>query len=233
MEASRTRVRRVTLSVVLICTAVALTLPAGPEAKVTGVTFFPGLQPVLVVTGSSGDDRITVRAKSNPNTGPFYEIYDPDGVDVVPPGCSREDANTIRCPAQGISIVTLAGDAGNDTLVFDIPPGVVDQFDPFFSALGGGGDDVIQGTGFADTQNGGPGDDEQFGGGGNDKQIGGPGDDTQSGQAGNDTQLGGPGNDVQKGGSGKDTQNCGAGDNDKGVGGGGKDKSKGCEKGKP
>ncbi len=172
-------------------------------------------------------NHITVRQKFNQNTGPFYEISDPDGVAVVPPGCSREDANTIRCPTQGITGITILGGSLDDTIIVDITSPLAINIHTF------DGHDITTAGPGPDVQNGGPGNDTQHGGGGDDKQIGGPGNDTQSGQAGNDRQLGGPGNDNQKGGAGKDVQNCGAGTNDKGVGGGGDDKSKGCEKGKP
>jgi Ca2+-binding RTX toxin-like protein len=209
-----------------------LLFSGGAGAKVSSIVVSNGGTTVTIKGHPDQANQITVRRKSSPNAGSFYEIYDPDGVDdPVPPGCSREDVTTIRCPTSGIQSLILVGGELDDTLIFDLnlPSTVI----VFTAAYGNGGDDIIYGTPGVDGQFGGSGNDEQYGGAGNDKQVGGPGNDTQLGQAGNDKQLGGPGNDTQKGGSGKDTQNCGGGNNDKGVGGGGNDKSKGCEKGKP
>ena len=70
---------------------------------------------------------------------------------------------------------------------------------------GGGGDDLVTGTNFADDLRGGAGNDTLTGLAGNDVLNGGAGNDTLSGGDGNDTLIGGAGNDVQLGGDGDDT----------------------------
>jgi Ca2+-binding RTX toxin-like protein len=216
------------LGVLLICSAAALMLSVGASANSDVYIQHGGTE--IYVDGEQlpGEtNQITIREKSNPRTGPFYEIHDPQGVNNVPPGCSREDAFTIRCPTQGVTSLVVLGGPGDDTITLDITSAVNTEI------LAYGGNDTLFGTPGDDTQDGGPGNDELLGEAGDDTQIGGPGNDEQTGDSGNDTQLGGPGNDTQKGGKGSDTQNCGGGKNDKGVGGGGNDKSKGCETGKP
>lgn len=95
-------------------------------------------------------------------------------------------------------------------------------------------DDVIHGTDFGDTYNGGvgndlifgkDGDDQLQGGEGNDKLVGGNGNDVLEGGAGNDRLLGGNGSDVLLGGDGGDYLNPGDNTNyDTIITGAGKDK---------
>ncbi len=70
---------------------------------------------------------------------------------------------------------------------------------------GGGGNDTINAGGGADLINGGDGNDTINGGEGNDLLLGGNGMDQLNGDAGNDTLNGGAGDDIASGGQGDDT----------------------------
>jgi Ca2+-binding RTX toxin-like protein len=69
---------------------------------------------------------------------------------------------------------------------------------------GGGGNDTVTGSDFADDLRGGGGDDTVTGGGGGDTLTGGAGNDTLTGDDGNDTLTGGTGIDNVTAGSGDD-----------------------------
>ena len=92
-------------------------------------------------------------------------------------------------------------------------------------------DNIVDGTGEADTLTGGEeddvlmgraGDDTLSGGAGDDWIIGGSGDDTLSGDAGDDALLGGSGDDTLSGGAGDDLLHGSTGDDDL-SGGAGRD----------
>lgn len=68
------------------------------------------------------------------------------------------------------------------------------------AAIGGPGDDTIQGDGSAELLLGGPGGDTLIGGGGDDDLRGEDGDDSLSGGINDDQLVGGPGDDVEIGG---------------------------------
>jgi hypothetical protein len=210
----------------LVCAAVALALPVGASSRVENVVYEPqGNFVSITIRGSSGDDDITLRRIENPaGSGKlFWEIEDPGGVDVVPEGCFRRDANAIHCPTgpadSGFQVHVFTG-AGNDRFTFDrsspLPPEA-----PSTTVDGGEGDDEIDGPG-NDRQIGGPGNDLLIGQAGNDKQFGGPGKDKLIGGKGNDRMFGGPGVDRFSGGPGRDFARGGGG-NDRGAGGPGDD----------
>ncbi len=80
------------------------------------------------------------------------------------------------------------------------------------NAIGGDGDDRIDGNDADNVLTGNRGDDLMFGAGGNDRLIGGEGDDRLFGQGDDDTLIGGNGNDTLLGGSGRDLLEGGAGE---------------------
>lgn len=73
------------------------------------------------------------------------------------------------------------------------------------NAIGGAGDDLINGNGIGNRLEGGRGNDRIFGADGNDWIDGGTGNDLLDGGNDNDTVLGGDGNDQLSGGAGRDT----------------------------
>lgn len=77
--------------------------------------------------------------------------------------------------------------------------------------LGGDGHDVLSGGAGNDILGGNAGNDALHGGDGDDTLNGGSGNDTLNGDAGNDTLIGGAGNDFLSGGDGNDFMNGGAG----------------------
>jgi hypothetical protein len=207
--------RRLALAASLVCLAIPLALPGGASPKVEEVGLNEDGQNTLRIQGSRGNDDIGIRlitGVANPSML-FLEISDPGGVDVLPVGCFRKDANTIHCPRELVNQVSVDTREGHDRWRW-LPPNVpvAPEPDPPTKVDGGDGDDELDGPG-------------------DDTLIGGPGNDTLIGQTGNDRLVGGPGKDGLNGGSGTDKLVCGGG-RDVGVGGGGKDTAKGCEKAK-
>jgi Ca2+-binding RTX toxin-like protein len=214
------------LGALLACSAIALALPVGASSRVENVVYSTeGGFTNITIRGSSGDDHITIRRIENPaGSGKFFwEIEDPGGVDVVPEGCFRRDANAIHCPSgpsgSGFKFDVFTG-AGNDRFIFDRSSPLTED-PPATTVDGGEGDDEIDGPG-NDRQIGGPGNDVLIGQAGNDKQFGGPGKDKLAGGKGNDRMFGGPGVDRFSGGPGRDFARGGGGD-DRGAGGPGDD----------
>jgi hypothetical protein len=113
-----------------------------------------------------------------------------------------------------------------------VPTGAHAQRFEGCTLTGTNGDDVLNGTSFADkicAKNGDDlvrgfgGNDVLLGQGGNDNVQGGPGNDRVDGGTGNDSLNAGPGNDLNLGGDGNDTLNSADGvqgndDNDGGAG---------------
>jgi hypothetical protein len=205
------RMARIALTLVvpgallISATDAATTQPPQPGAI---VFIEPGAAPdkgnaLLIISGDL-PEAITIRVVpgiADP-TKDFYEVHVSDGVNNLPEGCFRKDANTIHCPVDLVSALIFDAGGGNDTLLNQTRLPAV--------AYGGGGIDFLDGEG-NDTLNGGPGNDRLFGQGGNDKLIG------------------GPGNDKAYGGAGKDIVDCGPGKHDIGVGGPGRDLGRRCE----
>ena len=203
------------------CLGIALALPTGASAMVLSVHLDGAGN--AVVGGSPEGDHTTFAYKFNGKGEPVVQIYDPRGVNELPDGCFRKDANTIQCPAHLLAYVVFGTGLGPDEVIYDYPtlfappplsaaPAPLDTLPRTLTNAGPGNDSV---TGFGvsqDTEVGGPGNDKLAGGGGNDVLKGQAGDDKLKGAAGNDTLL------------------CGSGE-DKGTGAGGKDTAKGCEKG--
>ncbi len=225
---THTRRRQLWTVIPLACLAVALLLPAGASPKITRANFV-GFD--LFFEGSNGNDNITIRAipgEADPNRV-FIEIADPGGVEVVPAGCFRKDANTIHCPDELVGFIYVDARGGSDRVTW-LPSSVPQPPEPPETEIDGGdGDDELEGSDPSTAEVLGA---HNAGAGlAGDRLIGGRGNDKLIGQSGNDKLLGGPGKDKLTGGPGKDKLACGGG-KDVGVGGGGKDTAKGCEKAK-
>jgi uncharacterized repeat protein (TIGR01451 family) len=190
----------------------------------------------LIVTGTSGNDTITLDALSGNRIrvriGSFERIFDQDVAAetfsrIVVFGQSGNDRITL-----GSSITTsatLLGSSGNDTITGGRGNDAIDGGDGNDTVSGGIGDDTVCGDRGNDTVNGGDGydtlggddgndrvngnagNDLVLGGAGNDNLDGGTGDDKLFGQDGNDSLLGQVGNDVLLGGNGNDRLNGGIG----------------------
>ncbi|BEV43880.1 hypothetical protein CRBSH125_00630 [Afipia carboxidovorans] len=146
----------------------------------------PDNDPLSIVAGS-----FTNGARFDDVNDPKYILFDPsngndtfsytvsDGVNQV------QETAFIDRHANTISATDF-----NDFIIVD------DHYkDSGVSISGGGGDDILIGTSYGDTLNGGIGDDILRGGGGHDTLIGGDGADTLLGGAGADKMTGGAGAD--------------------------------------
>jgi Ca2+-binding RTX toxin-like protein len=140
---------------------------------------------VLTVTGTSGDDQITIRtAKDDAGNKILVVVEGVKGADVEPVVTKITDPVT--------SVVVNAG-AGNDSVSLK-----GNRKHPFSIAAtinGEDGNDRLTGGAGADLINGGAGNDRADGGDGNDQINGDAGDDRLDGGAGNDIMNGGDGND--------------------------------------
>jgi Ca2+-binding RTX toxin-like protein len=131
----------------------------------------------LVLSGSPGNDRITVELSAD---GRSYEILSATPLEVGSSVCSHPDKRpeALLCEAAPLAGFEINVGIGNDvvTLGRNVPvPATI---------RGGDGNDVLSGGAVADKLIGGPGDDELIGRGGNDLLIGGAGDDVLVGGAG-------------------------------------------------
>jgi Ca2+-binding RTX toxin-like protein len=134
----------------------------------------------LVLTGSPGDDRITIELSAD---GRSYEIESATALEVASTVCSHPEKRpeALLCEAAPIAGFEVNTGAGDDTVSLGrtVPvPATI---------RGGEGDDVLTGGAGADKLIGGPGEDELNGRGGNDLLIGGPGADKL---------IGGPGENI-------------------------------------
>jgi hypothetical protein len=118
-------------------------------------------------------------------------------------------------PATKVRDVEFRGGAGNDRFVNHVATMPV-------IAIGGGGNDYLQGSSAVDQLFGGDGSDRLVGGGGSDLMWGERGNDAVWGGMGDDVLLGGDGNDVLVGQAGNDRLNGQTGA-DKYLGGDGSD----------
>jgi Ca2+-binding RTX toxin-like protein len=136
---------------------------------------------VLTLTGTSGDDQLTIRTSSRKGY-----------LDVIANGHTLKRVRT-----SAVKRIDLSAGDGNDIVhleTISIPS----------SVSGGAGDDVIYGSRASDTISGGDGNDWISSGRGNDHVTGDAGDDRLFGDAGKDSLSAGTGYDVLRGGSGKD-----------------------------
>ncbi|HEY2479197.1 MAG TPA: calcium-binding protein [Solirubrobacterales bacterium] len=150
----------------------------------------------LVLTGTSGEDRITIELSAD---GRSYEIESATALEVGGTVCTHPEKRpeALLCEASAIAGFEINTGAGNDvvTLGRTVPvPATI---------RGGEGNDVLTGGAGNDKLIGGPGDDELVGRGGDDLLIGGSGNDTLLGGTGDDHLIGGSGRNVGVGGPGK------------------------------
>jgi Ca2+-binding RTX toxin-like protein len=141
----------------------------------------------LVITGTDGDDAITVR-----------------------PGSNRDDVvvqinGTTFGPFRFIGRIRADGRAGHDSMIVDRQVSHAAVLD------GGSGSDRLQGGGGNDLLRGGDGDDSLIGTFGSDTLDGGDGNDVLRGGDGSEQLLGGAGNDSLTGGNGDDSLDGGSG----------------------
>jgi Ca2+-binding RTX toxin-like protein len=194
-----------------VCDITTLNSPgAAGTAVVRNDPDHPGSH-VLLVTGTSGNDSISIQPRTSAAVqirvkinDRIVGVFDSSGVQrIVAYGGSGNDriavSGTLSRPA------TIFGDSGNDTLV------------------AGSGNTEISGEDGNDRIFGGAGNDTLCGDAGNDVIVGGSGNDTMFGEAGNDVLNGGLGDDLLLGGSGSDRLD-GAIGNDRLYGQGGSDK---------
>jgi Ca2+-binding RTX toxin-like protein len=221
-----------------VCAVVGLAglLTAGAQKAWAAFSTWSFSSGTLTVTGTSGNDFISVFASS----GKCW-LYAANGGDVVNESigdaayvqqisiASGDGDDTIRLDPvdtsdfTGLTATSLLGGKGSDSLI-----GTDDLGDKFYGGVGDAnadGDNWMDGLGGNDTFFGGEqndtivcgaGDDGDFffgggGGGGNDSIVGGDGDDVFFGEGGKDTFLGGAGDDWFKGGDGNDSVLGGAG----------------------
>jgi hypothetical protein len=161
--------------------AACFLLPACPAFADSTVFVRGGL---MQITGTGGDDSVTVSAVGN-------DVTVTNAVDVSDPGTCTVAGTTVTCP----SIAALRADLldGNDTFAIDSTPG---QFSVPVDLRGGAGNDSLAG---------GAGIDLIFGQAGNDLVSGGAGNDLLDGGDGDDVVNGGDGDDIASGGNGRDT----------------------------
>lgn len=120
--------------------------------------------------------------KGNPM---LYAIYDTGGIDTL--DYSPVRADQVISLRQGTVSITAGAKAPNMAIAQDT---IIEN------AIGGRGNDVIQGNAAANRLQGRAGDDQLIGGKGDDTLHGGAGDDVLSGGAGHDLLRGGRGADV-------------------------------------
>lgn len=145
------------------------------------------------------------------NTTPLMSVYDGAGIDTIDlSGYNMAQYLSLEegvmsdiggyfgnfSIAYGAVIENAIGGNGNDT---------IDGNDAANTILGGSGNDVILGGGGSDTIDGGDDDDEIYGGSEGDLLFGGNGADTLVGEMGNDTIYGGNDADLILGGNGNDS----------------------------
>jgi hypothetical protein len=174
----------------------------------------------IILTGTDGDDSITVTDHTSTIDLGIVEFEYVDGVTVTDgTGASHdyigEDAEHL----------TIQGGDGDDRITVD--PNVqygltIEGGDGSDRIRGGAGRDTIEGGGGRDYLEGGQGNDTLNGGWGNDILYGGQGHDVMEGGHGNDYVEGGKGNDVMWGGTGNDVVSGGRG-NDRIAGDSGND----------
>ena len=133
-------------------------------------------------------------------SGPFVSS---DRVIVPGGGCTFVDANRSDCAGNAFVVRLFDGESSVDGR--QVTNGAT------LTAVGGPGDDRIDGTNNADALSGNAGSDNLTGNGGNDTLDGGAGENFLDDGAGNDVIVGGPQNDTWTAGPGTDTFTPGAG----------------------
>lgn len=153
------------------------------------------------------------------NTTPLMSVYDGQGTDLIDlSGYAMAQFLSLQegvmsdiggydgnfSIAYGAVIENAIGGRGNDTIDGNDANNDIRGGAGNDSILGGAGDDSLFGDGDADALYGDDGNDSMDGGDGDDDMFGGAGFDTMMGGDGNDTMWGELGNDVMFGGGGRD-----------------------------
>ena len=195
----------------------------GAEARPSGVGSYPStpmLNDIAAMQHLYGANtqfnagntvyRWTSQTADPDQTDIFATIWDAGGVDTID-WSNHASAATINLKAGswsklGNPLRLADGSAEPNTLAlayaYKNEAGAVINL--IENAIGGSGNDDIDGNGVANTLRGRAGADRLSGKGGNDVLIGGPGNDRENGDAGADYAYGGGGNDVLSGGAGND-----------------------------
>jgi hypothetical protein len=111
-----------------------------------------------VTVNGQGSERNQIRIGYE-TVGDLFRITDTAGVTPTAP-CVVVDANTVTCPATGITDITVNGNSGDDDVELDratIPvtvSGDIDGDNGNDTLLGANGDDSLSGGGGRDTVNG-------------------------------------------------------------------------------
>jgi uncharacterized delta-60 repeat protein len=160
---------------------------------------------LLVVTGTDGDDDITVDTVGDQvlvNVGGDIKTFPAADVkEINLDAGDGKDKVTISLALNS----SVAGGAGDDSIVTNDGSDTIDAGDGDDSvAAGGGKDRVLAGAG-DNTVNGEGGDDVLIGAEGNDHFDGGDGDDRVLGGDGDNVLIGGDGNDSLQSGEGRDS----------------------------
>ena len=159
---------RRSLNAAIGLTALAMLLCAPAASATTSAGADPDA-PQIKVTGSAGNDQITMTVIPNPNaaadpdTPTLMRVQDPAGV-AAGEACVAEGANAATCDVPGV--VVVSGGAGDDSIVFTYTPGVPAY--NFVRLFGEAGNDTIQASSDTEFLFGGPGDDRVDGGAGAD-----------------------------------------------------------------
>ncbi|MEA2219655.1 MAG: hypothetical protein QOJ35_2281 [Solirubrobacteraceae bacterium] len=228
--------RRVALSVLAALLAAAMAAPAAHAATITHA--------VGSATEGFAADPGEVNHVTVVRDGDSW-VYADTGATLGAGGDCTLAAQTVRCPATGVTTVTvdlgdgnddanvqtptvatmLFGRAGDDTITGGGGNDVMIGGTGSDTLMGGGGDDIITAedspnapTTSANVLDGGPGADQLFGAAGPDDLRGGDGNDTElRGYGGNDVIDGGAGADTLSGGADNDTLHGGDGNDVLGV----------------
>ncbi len=169
----------------------------------------------LTITGTGGDDTVTVTANNGVITVTYPglpdQTFNENDVDSIDVSLGDGD-DSIRVDFTDVP-ANISGGAGDDFLegsrgddFFDGGPGndTLEGFSGNDTLIGGLGDDLILGSTGDDLLRGGEGSDTLFGQSGADVIRGGDGNDGISGGSGDDLLIGGTGRDVINAGSGGD-----------------------------
>lgn len=168
---------------------------------------------LLTVHGTARADHITVSVDANNPAkldvevnGRIARFSEAKVKDVqVNGGKGNDDIEIDDSNGSVTTPATLAGGAGNDTLVAGAGDDELDGGKGSDSLVGGSGDDDLNGDAGDDTLVGGTGSDTMNGGQGDDSLEGGGGNDEMNGDQGDDTLQAGSGHDQMHGGDGHNT----------------------------
>ncbi|GAA0992874.1 hypothetical protein GCM10009555_082640 [Acrocarpospora macrocephala] len=170
MNISMSAKRALALSVGLLALPLTV-LSATPAHATTGVSLAGGGK--LIVSASDVDNDVTVSVD-----GRFIVVRNSKDNLTANSGCVKLDANTVRCPGEGITNLQISTGNGSDRVANEtaLPSKV------FLN----GSVDIFFGGSARDTVFGDDGTDFIFGNGGSDILVGGAGNDSANGNDGTD-----------------------------------------------